>query len=114
MKLIPTIILSALILSGCAQEKSLQYANDLDDCLSAKDVAVLNEAVSMFEAQLTDMYGASDISNSYRTYLGDIQTMKVPPTFFVNEGMNNMLERMKKTGTFDKIWMDLNQIDDGI
>lgn len=93
--------------SSCNSQSKSDYANDLNDCLSAEDVTLLNEACMTFEKQLTVRYPETEVAKVYRAYLIDLQAMKVPPSFLTSAESKKMIARLKSTKTFDKVWVKL-------
>lgn len=100
-----------LFTASCTHQNSVQYADRLKGCLTQEDVFLLNEACHTFESQLAKRYKNQELGRAYKTFLFDIQTMSVPPDFFVTAENREVLIRMKKTKTFDKIWTKMSYDD---
>lgn len=110
MKTITIILLFTLLISGCRTKTSSGYAGSLSECLSQDDIEVLNKACEIFEAQLKQRYGNLTTGDAYKAFLQDITTMNLPPDFFMASEGEAMLEVMRSTKTFEKIWIRQSQL----
>jgi hypothetical protein len=111
MKTITMILLFALLISGCRTKTSIDYAGNLTECLTQDDIEVLNEACGFFEAQLTKRYSNLNTGQAYKAFLQDISAMSIPPEFFLNPESKAMLEAMRSSKTFEKIWAKQSQLE---
>ncbi|MRT17757.1 hypothetical protein F3C99_12420 [Vitellibacter sp. q18] len=107
IKKILLLILTINLLS-CQSQTDANYADELKNCLSDKDVDLLNKATSLFEKKLSEHYESSDNNENfinYLTNLGSIQTERnFTAEFYLNSNSIQMVDEMEKTGTFKKIW----------
>lgn len=106
-----TILAIVFAATSCGFPSHAQYAESLKKCLTKEDISLLNEACLTFETKLKKYYGGQEYGEAYRAFLYDIQTMNLPPDFFVTADSKEMMERMKNSKTFDKIWIKLSLVD---
>lgn len=79
--------------------------------MTDEEISLLNEACQTFEKQLIGKYNRHELGQSYKTFLQDVQTMNVPPSFFVTTESRELLERIRESKTFDKIWTKLSSVE---
>jgi hypothetical protein len=110
--MIKKVLLLILTISmfSCQSQTDANYANDLKNCLSDKDVDLLNKATSHLEKQLSEHYDNTDNNenfNNYLTELGSIQTIgNFRNEFYLNSISIEIVDEMEKTGTFNEIWTE--------
>jgi len=105
------ILAVLLSTSNCGSKTFVDYADSLKHCMTDKDIALLNEACQIFEIQLTNRYIGQEPGQAYKAFLQDIQEMDIPQSFFVTSESRDILEKLRKSGTFDKIWTTLSSIE---
>lgn len=111
-----TIVIFFLILSltflNCQNEIKTQtnYATDLNECLSKKDIDLINQMVDQFEYLLKQYYKNNAITEAYIKYLEDISHMKVSPDFLLDNKSIELIKSIRKTDTFNKIWIKTSSI----
>jgi hypothetical protein len=109
---IRTVILAIILATAsCTSQTTVNYADSLKGCLTDEDISLLNEACQTFETQLSKKYSGQEIGQAYKAFLQDIQTMNVPPNFFVTTGSKEILGRIGNSKTFDKIWTKLSSVE---
>ena len=109
IKKILLLILTINLLS-CQSQTDENYADKLKNCLSDKDVDLLNNATSLFEKKLSEHYGGSDNNENFINYLTELSSMqagrKFTAEFYLNSNSIQIVNEMEKTGTFNKIWSE--------
>jgi hypothetical protein len=105
------ILATLLATSGCNSRTSINYADNLKGCLTDEDIMLLNEACLSFELKLINKYKVQKLGQAYKKFLQDVQKMALPPGFFVTTDSNELLERIRKSKTFDKIWTKLSSVE---
>lgn len=109
---IRTLILAVLLsTTGCSSQTLVNYADNLNDCLTKEDISLLNEAAQTFETELKNKYKGKNIGHSYKSFLQDIQMMNIPPSFFLSKDSKGILARIKKSKTFGEIWIPLSSVE---
>lgn len=109
---IRTLILAVLLsTTSCTSQTLVSYADNLKDCLTKEDISILNEAAQTFETELKNKYKGKNMGQSYKLFLQDIQTMNIPPSFFLSKDSKEILARIKKSKTFDEIWVSLSSVE---
>lgn len=109
---IRTLILAFLLSTiGCSSRTLVDYADNLKGCLTQEDISLLNEAAQTFETGLKNKYKGKNIGQSYKSFLQDIQTMNIPPSFFLSKDSKDILARIKKSKTFVEIWVPLSSVE---
>ena len=99
--LLLTIILAT---TGCTFQTSLHYADSLNDCLAPSDISLLNDACLVFERQLKERYKGFQLGQAYRNFLQDFRAQNIPSSFFTAPASMEVIENMRRSKTFDKIW----------
>ena len=108
-KLIFIIFLILTILS-CSNSKKPNYASDLENCLTENDIILINNAVSSFEKKILKKYKNQTIGNAYLSYLKDLNEQNIDSDFVLSIETKNILDDLKKEGTYAKIWSELEII----
>jgi hypothetical protein len=106
------IFLSGML--NCNSQTKKKYSNKLETCLSNQDIDEINSAVTIFEEKLTKLYNGHNINNAYLNYINEVSNMKISPDFFKDTKSVLTLEKLKNSGTFDKIWTSLSSTEDKI
>lgn len=105
MKKIAIVILITISSVSCNNNsKKIDYGNILNNCFSENEIAILNEVCSLFEAKLTENYPKEPIAIKYKLYLKDISELN-EPTGFIKNSSNTLLDKLKNSSVFDKIWI---------
>jgi len=79
--------------------------------MSDKDLVELKNAVEYFELQLKKKYSTKDLNTAYLTYLESMYSREFDESFldfYLDKGAIDILERLKISKTFDKIWISLS------
>jgi len=101
-----TFIIIILISSfSCKDKLSIDYANDLSTCMNSNDIELLNEACRVFEENLNERYNGIEIGKAYTQFLKDLEFTDVPPQFFLSHKSKQILQKIKDSKTFEKIWI---------
>ncbi|MEX1382505.1 hypothetical protein [Lutibacter sp.] len=104
MKKIAILILISITSLSCNNtNKKIDYGNILNNCFSENEIAILNETCTQFESNLSELYPKEPIGIKYKLYLKDISELN-EPTGFVKNSPNNLLDKLKNSSVFDKIW----------
>ncbi|MFY0630108.1 MAG: hypothetical protein JXR05_06980 [Flavobacteriaceae bacterium] len=106
MKKILYVLICFVFVQCENSQKTIKESNVLSDCLSKEDIVNIDKGVSIFEKLLKDYYkveGAVDVS-TYKKYLSDFSSMKLPRNFFVSKEAVNYLKQIKKVPTFNSIY----------
>ena len=85
------------------QTIKFDYANILENCFSITEIDILNEACALFESKLIEHYPKEPIGIAYKLYLKDISELN-EPTGFIKNSPNNLLDTLRNSSVFDKIW----------
>ncbi|MBN3583462.1 hypothetical protein JYB64_13770 [Algoriphagus aestuarii] len=97
--------------TSCSSQTLVDYADNLKDCMSKEDISLLNEAAQTFETELKNKYKGKNLGQSYKSFLQDIKMMNIPPSFFLSKDSKEILARIKKSKTFDEIWVPLSSVE---
>ncbi len=100
-----------LISVNCNSQTTNEFNPNLDDCMSKQDLIELEKAVKYFEKQLIKMYNPKNINEAYFSHLEDFYNGNFDEerfNFFMDKGALGILENLKNSKTFDKIWISLS------
>jgi hypothetical protein len=104
------LLILAMNLLSCQSQTDANYADELKNCLSDKDVDLLNKATALFEKKLSEHYGSTDSNENFINYLTDLGSIQnesnFTAEFYLNSNSIQMVDEMEKTGTFKKIWSE--------
>jgi len=102
-----TFILIIILISSisCKDKLSIDYANDLSTCMNSNDIELLNEACQIFEENLKERYNGIEIGEAYIQFLKDLEFADVPTPFFLSHKSKQILQKIKDSKTFEKIWI---------
>ncbi|WP_040279800.1 hypothetical protein [Psychroserpens damuponensis] len=106
------LFISIVVLSSCQPESrsTINFAEALEDCLSKEDINQLNKATAQFEKKLIETYGSKNSNKNYLLYLEDLGSLDLNPNFITDSNSKKALNDLKKSGTFNKIWMSLKDL----
>jgi|TARA_R110000751_G_scaffold265484_1_gene364577 hypothetical protein len=96
----------------CHSQTNKKFDLELDNCLSALDLNELSHALEYFENELQQRYKNENLNTAYLKYL---ESFYVPGEenpeveFFLNKDALKIIERLKSSNTFDKIWISLSE-----
>ncbi|SFB43782.1 hypothetical protein [Algoriphagus aquimarinus] len=105
------LLLTTTTTTICSSQTLVDYADNLKDCMSKEDISLLNEAAQTFETELKNKYKGKNLGQSYKSFLQDIKMMNIPPSFFLSKDSKEILARIKKSKTFDEIWVPLSSVE---
>ncbi|GAA3521074.1 hypothetical protein GCM10022393_39270 [Aquimarina addita] len=83
----------------CKPPDETNYANELEDCLSAEDVQLLNRLTADFEDYIIAVYDTDRIS-AYKQYLKEVKEMKIGSDFFESLRFVRDLQRLRESDFF--------------
>jgi hypothetical protein len=99
-----------MALLSCQPEPTINFAEALQGCLTSKDITLINKATAQFESKLNDTYGAENSNKNYITYLEDFSKMNLNPKFTIDSNSKTILDDLKASGTFNKIWISVSKL----
>lgn len=100
-----TLIVSIAILQSCQSNLEVNFTEALQDCLSTEDINQLNKATAQFERKLTETYSSKNTNQNYLRFLEGFSAMNLNPDFILDSDSKTILDDLKASGTFDKIWI---------
>ena len=100
-----TLIVSIAILQSCQSNLEVNFTEALQDCLSTEDINQLNKATAQFERKLMETYSSKNTNQNYLRFLEDFSAMNLNPDFILDSDSKTILDDLKASGTFDKIWI---------
>jgi hypothetical protein len=106
-----TLLIITIIFFNCKTENKSQvdYANSLSNCLTKKEIKLLNKGCEIFEEQILKIYERNNIGNSYKEYVESFKEhpRKIPES----KKVNDYLIELKKSELYNKIWTE-NQLNE--
>jgi hypothetical protein len=111
-----TLLIISIIFFSCKPESQerINYANFFENCLTKKEINLLNKGCKLFEKELFKNYESEKISNNYKNFLEDIQTMRIQRKIFENKETTEFLKNLKKSGLYKKIWRKYKEEDEEV
>ncbi|WP_194777920.1 hypothetical protein [Pararhodonellum marinum] len=113
MKLVFKILSLALtigIVSSCQSQSTGNYANELQDCLESSDIELLNSLSEKFEKHLINSYG-SNLTESYKQYLGSVATGNFSQTFFKYSTFEEDMHEFRNSKFYQNSWVKTSSFD---
>ncbi len=98
------LFLLTFVIANC-NSQSDKSLDKLKNCLIDNDLIGLNEAIIVFEKKLSEKYVGQNIAKAYLSYLTDINLMNIRPEFFQAKDSKQIIENLRESGTFFKIWV---------
>lgn len=99
-----TLLIITIIFFNCKSENKSQvdYANSLSNCLTKKEIKLLNKGCEIFEEEILKINERNNIGNSYKEYVESFKEhpRKIPES----KKVNDYLIELKKYNLFNKIW----------
>jgi hypothetical protein len=105
MKKLILLIISIIFFSFKSEsQEKINYAEFFENCLTKKEISLLNKGCELFEKELLKNYESGKISDAYKNFLEDFQTMRIPREIFKNKETTEFLQNLKKSDLYKKIW----------
>ena len=110
LQLFAAIALLSATLLGFKPSQNVNFTPELSSDFDSAEIVIIHKASEIFEQQLMKRYDVSEIEFAYRRFLSEHQSMQIPPNFFVTPETHAILQKMKTTGLFDKIWINESEV----
>lgn len=114
MKIPFKIIVFAMLaatFSSCQAQSSVNYANELQDCLPVSDIELLNSLTAKFENHLKSSYD-SDLTSSYKKYLQSLATGDFPKDFFQYSTFQEDMDKFRNSDFYQRSWVKTSSFDE--
>jgi hypothetical protein len=99
-----TLLIITILFFNCKTENKSQvdYANSLSNCLTKKEIKLMNKGCEIFEEEILKINERNNIGNSYKEYVESFKEhpRKIPES----KKVNDYLIELKKSNLFNKIW----------
>ena len=105
-----SLILTIGIGSSCQSQPTGNYANELKDCLESSDIELLNSLSEKFEKHLINSYG-SNVTESYKKYLGSVATGNFSQTFFKYSIFEEDMHEFRNSNFYQSSWVKTSSFD---
>lgn len=104
-KILPLIITMLLISCKSESQELIDYGNIINDCLTQKEIKLLNKGCALFEKELLNCYDENNLIESYKAFLEGVQSINFPPEMFnKNSETTDFLNNLKEQDLFSEIW----------
>lgn len=101
----------AATFSSCQAQSSVNYANELLDCLPASDIELLNSLTAKFEDHLRSSYDL-DLTSSYKKYLQSLATGDFPKDFFQYSTFQEDMDNFRNSDFYQRSWVKTSSFDE--
>jgi hypothetical protein len=98
------------IISSCQSQSTVNYANELKDCLESSDIELLNSLIEKFEKHLTNSYGPN-VTESYKQYLGSVATGNFSQNFFKYSTFEEDMQEFRNSNFYQSSWVKTSSFD---
>ncbi|MFD0976988.1 hypothetical protein [Salinimicrobium gaetbulicola] len=108
------LLIFSVVTISCKSQNHFNYSKGFSDCLSNKDIELLDKATQIFEQKLSEYYGGKNANENFMLYLkdsGSIPPSLKPPKFYYNHESLEIIQELKRNGTYEKIWRDYDPDD---
>jgi hypothetical protein len=97
--------------SSCQGQSSVNYANELQDCLPVSDIELLNSLTTKFEKHLRSSYDV-DLTSSYKKYLQSLATGDFPKDFFQYSTFQEDMDKFRNSDFYQRSWVKTSSFDE--
>lgn len=105
------LCLNFLVTIASCQSQPTNYANELEGCLNANDIQLLNSLTGKFEGHINGTYKLS-LTESYKRYLRDVATGNFPQNFFNYPTFREDMNRFRNSEFYNKTWVNTSSFDE--
>ncbi len=99
------------IVSSCQSQPTINYANELKDCLELSDIELLNSLSEKFENHLTNSYDLT-LTESYKQYLLNVATGNFSQDFFRYSTFEEDMNQFRESNFYQRSWVKTSIFDD--
>jgi len=96
--------------SSCQSQSTVNYADELKDCLESSDIELLNSLSKKFENHLTNTYKLN-ATESYKKYLLSVATGDFSQDFFKYSTFEEDMNQFRKSDFYQRSWVKTSSFD---
>ncbi len=96
--------------SSCQSQSTVNYADELKDCLESSDIELLNSLSKKFENHLTNTYKLN-ATESYKKYLLSVATGNFSQDFFKYSTFEEDMNQFRKSDFYQRSWVKTSSFD---
>ena len=100
------ILTFAILITGltcCNSQPSVNYANQLEKCISPSEISLLNTLCQSFEFHITSTYNLN-ATEAYRQYLTQLANTSFPQEFFKYESFESDVDKFFNSSFYENTW----------